>query len=167
MVGFQAEGTLGRLLVNGERAVRISGDEIKVAANIVTLDAYSGHADGPQLADWVRARQPIRQGVFLVHGESAARAGLMARLGGLLPPDRLVAPLLDDRFTLTSNGPHALQSPSPPRIEPRQVASRDTHNDLAALMLDISDAVDQAADERGRAVLIRKLRRALDGENGR
>lgn len=167
MVGFQAEGTLGRLLVDGERRVRISGDEIIVAATIVTLDAYSGHADGPQLADWVRARQPIRKGVFLVHGETEARAGLVARLDGVMPADRLMSPLLDDRYALAPEGPRALVAANPPRIEPLQVARRDTHNDLAALMLDLSDAVDAAADERGRAALIRKLRRALEDDGTR
>ena len=48
--GFQAQGTLGRFLVDGVKAVRIQGEEIKVAARIRRVDEYSGHADGPELA---------------------------------------------------------------------------------------------------------------------
>ena len=46
LVGFQAQGTLGRFLHDGAKAVRIQGEEINVAARIRYLDEYSGHADG-------------------------------------------------------------------------------------------------------------------------
>ena len=57
-VGFQAQGTLGRFLVDGVKAVRIQGEEIKVAARIRRVDEYSGHADGPELARWIASRRP-------------------------------------------------------------------------------------------------------------
>ena len=41
-----------------------------------SIDDYSGHADGPELARWIAARRPIHRGVFLVHGEEPAIAGL-------------------------------------------------------------------------------------------
>jgi metallo-beta-lactamase family protein len=75
LVGFQSNGTLGRFLQDGAKAVRIQGDEIKVAARIRMIDDYSGHADGSELARWSAARRPIRRGVFLVHGEEKAIAG--------------------------------------------------------------------------------------------
>ena len=49
-VGYQAQGTLGRILLDGASAVRIQGDEIKVRARLRSLDLYSGHADAPELA---------------------------------------------------------------------------------------------------------------------
>ena len=58
LVGFQAHGTLGRFLADGAKAVRIQGDEIKVAARIRNIDDYSGHADGSELARWIAARRP-------------------------------------------------------------------------------------------------------------
>ena len=64
LVGFQAQGTLGRFLVDGAKAVRIQGNEIKVAATIRTIDDYSGHADGSELARWIAARRPIRARTF-------------------------------------------------------------------------------------------------------
>lgn len=71
LVGFQAAGTLGRILQDGAKTVRIQGDEIAVRARIRSIDVYSGHADGAELAAWLSARKPIRKGVFLVHGEEA------------------------------------------------------------------------------------------------
>src|SRR4029079_19793355 len=67
LVGFQAQGTLGRFLHDGAKAVRIQGEEINVAARIRYLDEYSGHADGPELARWIASRRPIHRGVFLTH----------------------------------------------------------------------------------------------------
>ncbi|MEH6645967.1 MBL fold metallo-hydrolase RNA specificity domain-containing protein [Sulfitobacter sp.] len=64
-VGYQAVGTLGRILSEGARNVKIHGEEISVRARIRTIDAYSGHADGTELADWITERQPIRQKLFL------------------------------------------------------------------------------------------------------
>ncbi len=69
-VGFQAEHTLGRKLVDGWTRVRIFGEEYDVRARIERIDGYSAHADRDELLDWVRPA--IQQGnprIFLVHGE--------------------------------------------------------------------------------------------------
>jgi len=60
MTGFQAAGTLGRLLVEGRRTVRIQGEETRVGARIRTLDCYSGHADATDLVEWLDGRGPLR-----------------------------------------------------------------------------------------------------------
>ena len=86
LVGFQAQGTLGRFLVDGAKAVRIQGDEIKIAARIRTIDDYSGHADGSELARWISERRPIERGLFLVHGEESAMAGLAKRISERIIP---------------------------------------------------------------------------------
>lgn len=68
-VGYQAEGTLGRKLVNGEKTVRLFGEEIQVNAQIETLKGVSGHADMEGLLAWLDGfTSPIRR-VFVVHGE--------------------------------------------------------------------------------------------------
>jgi len=68
-VGYQAEGTLGRRIVNGESEVRILGQNYPVKAKIVQLNGFSGHADKEQLFRWLSAlTKPPRQ-VFVVHGE--------------------------------------------------------------------------------------------------
>ncbi|HEY3316127.1 MAG TPA: MBL fold metallo-hydrolase [Bacillota bacterium] len=74
-VGFQARGTLGRYIREGHKMVRIFGEEIAVKAEIVSIDAFSAHADQTGLLDWLGAfhrngHHPER--IFLVHGEPAA-----------------------------------------------------------------------------------------------
>jgi len=79
-VGYQAEGTLGRSLVDGAPRVHIHGDEIEVRAEVVMLDVFSAHADQEELVRWVREAAPER--IALVHGEDQARQALAATLAG-------------------------------------------------------------------------------------
>lgn len=162
LVGYQAEGTLGRLLQDGVHEVRIQGEAFPVRARILSIDLYSGHADGPELAQWVAERLPIRAGLFLTHGEEEAMAGFAARLAPHLSAERLFMPALDDAFDLTADGPIRRAGDAPPRLAPDQVARLDWHNDVSRLMLDIDEALRATSDDRARAVLIRRLRRALE-----
>ncbi|MDD3403450.1 MAG: MBL fold metallo-hydrolase [Hespellia sp.] len=68
-VGYQAEGTLGRKLLDGETSVKIFGEPIEVKAKIVNLDGISGHADMNGLLKWLRGFQKAPEQVFVVHGE--------------------------------------------------------------------------------------------------
>lgn len=68
-VGYQAEGTLGRSLLNGAQSVKIFGEEIEVRAQIKNLDGVSGHADMNGLIKWVSALENPPTRVFVVHGE--------------------------------------------------------------------------------------------------
>jgi len=78
-VGYQAEGTLGRLILDGEKTVRIFGDEIAVRADIRSIDGYSAHADQAELMEWVRGFQTPPREIFIVHGEPDS-ASTLARL---------------------------------------------------------------------------------------
>jgi len=160
--GYQAEGTLGRILQNGARSVRIQGEEFVVRARIRSLDLYSGHADGPELADWIKARLPLAHDLFLVHGEPEAIEGLAARVAGIIDPSRIQRPVLDEEFELTSSGARRVGEAAPRRLPPEKVARLDWHNDVSRLILDINDALAAETDEKARAVLIRRLRRALE-----
>jgi metallo-beta-lactamase family protein len=165
LVGFQARGTLGRFLEDGAKAVRIQGDEIKVTARIRRIDEYSGHADGPQLARWIAARRPISRGVFLVHGEEPALAGLSDRIAErVVPSARVFVPILDDVYELETLAPTPIDVAHRRRLAPEAVVSLDWHNDMSRLILDINDRIDAAADDRARGIIIRKLRRSLDTE---
>ncbi len=164
--GFQAVGTLGRILQDGARSVRIQGEEFTVRARIRTLDLYSGHADGTELRDWIRARLPIRHEVFLVHGEEGATAALADRLSNVLDPAQVVRPELDESFALTASGSRRHAPAAPPRIPPEQVGRLDWHNDVSRLLLDISDRLRACPDEKSRGVLIRQLQRVLEEKDG-
>jgi len=164
--GFQAQGTLGRILQDGARAVRIQGDEITVRARIRSIDLYSGHADAPELARWVEARMPIRHQVFLVHGEQEAIEGLRGRLASLLRSGQVEVPSLDQGWALTAAGARPLTPAAEPRLPAEAMARLDWHNDLSRLILDLNATVHAAADERGRQAVIRRVRRALDEGTG-
>lgn len=165
LVGYQANGTLGRLLEEGATVVRIQGDDIRVRARIRKLDIYSGHADGSELADWVRGRRPISAAVFLVHGEDEALEGLQESLSTFLPQDHLIRPRLDSAFRLGSHGAVEIsEAVAPPRIDPVRVGRTDWRNDFQKLVLDLQDELAKAADDKARGVVIRRLRRALQEE---
>jgi hypothetical protein len=71
-VGFQAEGTLGRRLVEGAQQVRVYGADITVKAKIFTLGGFSAHADRNGLLEWVRHIKNDKLKVFVVHGEETS-----------------------------------------------------------------------------------------------
>ncbi len=68
-VGYQAVGTLGRRIVNGEKEVRILGQEYPVKATIAKIGGFSAHADKTELLDWLKALKKPPRKVFVVHGE--------------------------------------------------------------------------------------------------
>ena len=72
ITGFQAGGTLGRRLVDGEKVVRIFGEEVAVRASIHTLGGFSAHADQKALMAWAGGFSKPPGRTFVVHGEAAA-----------------------------------------------------------------------------------------------
>ena len=70
-VGYQAEGTLGRKLYEGEKTVKLFNEEINVRAEIALLPGTSGHADRNGLVNWLRGLREKPEMVFINHGEDA------------------------------------------------------------------------------------------------
>lgn len=79
-VGYQGEGTLGRLILDGRRDVRIHGREYRVRARIAQIYGFSGHADRDGLLQWSSAFQKPPLRTFLVHGEEQAALDLAENL---------------------------------------------------------------------------------------
>jgi metallo-beta-lactamase family protein len=79
-VGYQSEGTVGRLLLDGAPSVRLFGESISVKAEITKLDSISGHADDKGLLRWVGSFDPKPTRVFVNHGDEEACETLTARL---------------------------------------------------------------------------------------
>ena len=86
IVGYQAQGTLGRRLVDGAEQIRLWGEEVRVAARIHTIGGLSAHADQQGLLQWYAGFEQ-RPPLFLVHGESAAQQTLAALLRSELQAD--------------------------------------------------------------------------------
>ena len=70
-VGYQAEGSLGRALLEGARQVKLFGEEIAVNARIVNFKGLSSHADRDHLLAWARHYAPKPRHIFVVHGEAS------------------------------------------------------------------------------------------------
>lgn len=163
LVGYQAPATLGNLLAKDVPAVKIQGEDVKVRAEIKQFDIYSGHADHDGLIEWLSARLPIERGIFLTHGEKNAIARFEDDLIGLgIQTDRIYLPELDDEFDLIEQLWITSKSPPSRQIARGGVGKTDWHNDLAQFSLDLHEALDSAADEKRRAVILRRIRRALD-----
>lgn len=69
-VGYQAVGTLGRRIVDGEKEVRILGQEYPVKARVVRINGFSAHADKEELLEWLSGLKRPPRKLFVVHGES-------------------------------------------------------------------------------------------------
>ena len=79
-VGYAAEGTLARRIVDGAEEVRLFGDDVKVRAEVYTINGFSAHADQTDLLRWARDAQAGT--TFLVHGESTATKVFAGKLRG-------------------------------------------------------------------------------------
>jgi metallo-beta-lactamase family protein len=79
-VGYQAENTLGRKLADGEKTVRIFGEECQVQANIAKIDGYSAHADEQELLEFIGAMPLQPRRAFVVHGEPEATRAFASSL---------------------------------------------------------------------------------------
>lgn len=72
-VGYQAEGTLGRKIMDGEKIVKVLGENINVKAEIYNVEGFSGHADKIALLEWLKGFKEKPKTVFIVHGEKEAK----------------------------------------------------------------------------------------------
>ena len=79
-VGYQAQGTLGRQVLDGAKQVKIFGEEVPVRCHIVNIPGYSAHADQPRLLKWVGAMKGTLKKVFVVQGEPQAAGALAAKI---------------------------------------------------------------------------------------
>ena len=71
-VGYQAEGTLGRRLIEGAKQVRVYGVDVAVKAKVHTLGGFSAHADRNGLLEWVKKIKNPKMRIFVVHGEESS-----------------------------------------------------------------------------------------------
>lgn len=80
LAGFQAAGTRGARLQQGERTLRIHGEDVAVRAEVMSLPGMSAHADAAQLVQWLATAPQAPQQVFITHGEPGAADALRQRI---------------------------------------------------------------------------------------
>jgi metallo-beta-lactamase family protein len=91
-------------------------------------------------------------------------AGLAERIAErIIPAARLFQPVLDDIYELSTPSPTLIDVAHRRRLTAEAVTHLDWHNEMSKLVLDINDLIGAAADDRARGVIIRRLRRALEG----
>ncbi|MCW8970469.1 MAG: MBL fold metallo-hydrolase, partial [Rhodospirillales bacterium] len=166
LVGYQAPGTIGDLLQRGASSLRMFGREVAVRARIATIDAYSAHADRSGLIDWVKARRPIRRGVFLVHGEMDSMTSLRQGLiDAGIDEGAIYVPEMDEVFKLAHRGGlrHKVEKQ---RIAAREVSGEDWHNVYAAFLLDLARRLRSRPDGAGKRAILDALHQTLRAENG-
>lgn len=162
LVGYQAPGTLGRLLVEGKSQVRIQGEEIAVRARIRSLDSFSGHADRQNLLNWVKARLPVAQEIFLMHGEDSVREHFrtsLAEQGWSLP--KVHAPRLGETISLRKLGAIPQKSEFV-RPLPQVPGQLDWHNAYADIIISLTHKLHDLKDDREREALLASLRQTIE-----
>jgi metallo-beta-lactamase family protein len=120
-VGYQAEGSMGRRLLEGIRRVKIMGEEVTVKAKIYNMEGFSAHADRNQILDWLaNFTEPKPVNIFIVHGESLAAGALKEAI--------------QERFDETSYIPHygdtAIINGRDYEIEPTKIIEEVAVKDL-------------------------------------
>ena len=99
IIGYQAQGTLGRKLYEGAKRVKIFGEDIHVSCAIKAIGALSAHGDQPKLIKWVGTAQKMPKKIFCVHGEPHAATELAHRLRDAYNVDTIV-PEMGERVEL-------------------------------------------------------------------
>jgi metallo-beta-lactamase family protein len=98
-IGYQAEGTRGRSIMDGERAVKIHGDFIPVNAHVESISGFSGHGDYDEIMGWLMGFNRAPEKTFIVHGEPSAAASLADKIRGRFGWD-VVIPSFGETYEL-------------------------------------------------------------------
>jgi len=89
-IGYQAEGSLGRKILEGAKTVKLLGEEVAVRAKVKQISGYSAHADQPQLLEWLRPMRLSAKKVFVVQGEEIEALPLAQKIRDELAMDAVV-----------------------------------------------------------------------------
>jgi metallo-beta-lactamase family protein len=129
-VGYQAEGTLGRQIVDGEKKVKIFNENIHINADIAKIEGFSGHADRDDLIQWVSQFKTHPRKIFLVHGEEDTILSFEKTLAGL--GYDVFVPKLNDSFD-TSLGVSAAPAAAVPKKDIRELIRQTLQSISAAV----------------------------------
>lgn len=159
-VGFQAKGSLGRVILDGAQRVRISGEDINVRARIRRIDSYSAHADRDELHGWISARRPISGSLFLDHGEPEAVAALRILTQADNPAASIIAPQIGEVYALEPGKPaRRIQTG---RVDMEELSGPDWQNDYADFITHLKQHLGRIRSERARRDALARMRRVLD-----
>ena len=101
-VGYQAEGTLGRILLDGVKRVKLLGEEIDVQLEIYDLEGFSGHADQKTLINWIDRFKTKPKKIFIVQGEEEQSNTLSNLIEDKFNIETIV-PNMEDKFNISKD----------------------------------------------------------------
>lgn len=159
-VGFQAEGTLGRVILDGAKRVRIWGEDIVVRAQIRRIDSYSAHADQGDLMTWLEARRPIAGSLFLDHGEGASIEALQQLASTQRLAPAVIAPELGETYSLAAGQPARRIKTGDPHLQ--EAIGRDWQNSYADFAANLKRELAEITDARSREHAVADMRKVLD-----
>lgn len=162
-VGYQAKGTLGRVILEGAQRVRISGQDVKVRAQIRSIQSYSAHADQGELLDWIAERCPISGSLFLDHGEPDALEALRRELQRRLPNLEVRIPEIGERYELPP-GERAKRIETG-REDLPEILGTDWQNSYAAFATSLKEQLLEISDAHEREEALEKMREVLASYN--
>lgn len=128
-VGFQASGSLGRIILDGATRVRVSGYDVAVKAQIRRIESYSAHADKDDLLRWIEQRRPIEGSLFLTHGEPEATEALRRSAQSADAAGTIIAPAIGECYAFPKGA--AARRLKTGNMALAQAANRDWQNDYA------------------------------------
>lgn len=126
IVGFQAQGTTGRKIVDGAEKVRIFNEDVTVKAKVYTINGFSAHAGQTQLLDWLSHFENPAMQVFLVHGEYSAQ--------------QVLAGLVREKFGFEVSIPDYLEEST---LKPGEILERVAYPEKAAPRIDFDYLFDE------------------------
>jgi len=141
IVGFQAQGTTGRKIVDGEKKVRIFREDVAVKAKVFTIGGFSAHADQKGLLEWVGHFASARPRVFVVHGESSSSRTLAEKIGEVYSLDAYVPSW---RETLLLEPAEMSTEIAPEKVLPADMI-RDMHATIEELERELDDLKQRMA----------------------
>lgn len=141
-VGYQAEGSLGRLIVEGASEVTLFGEKINVKAQIHNLQGFSGHADKEGLMTWIEGFEKEPKHIFLVHGEMDAKDDFAASMKEKLGYEPIVV-RGNSEFVLEKDEIVNMQQAMADAVDAESIAK--TKNNLADIQRRLEDVLNNAS----------------------
>ncbi len=158
-VGYQAGGSLGRMILDGAQKVRISGQDVLVRAKIRKIDGYSAHADQGELLAWIKERNPILGSLFLTHGEKSEieiyRDLVLKQNPGL----SILIPEIGEEYLLSKKS--EARRTKTGRIDLFEALNRDWENEYTDFSLGLKSKLLQIKDETERKKVIKAMQDVL------
>ncbi|MGJ0846099.1 MBL fold metallo-hydrolase RNA specificity domain-containing protein [Tissierella praeacuta] len=150
-VGYQAEGTLGRILLDGKKQVKILGEEINVGAEIYDIEGFSGHADQNVLLDWINKFKKKPKKIFVVHGEEESATALSTLIEHLYKIETII-PNIGNSFNIDGDEVELTRSIE---ILP-DVVRRDIENEFRIAYNQFEALIDKSSQMIDNKILIQR-----------